>query len=130
MSSPKIQTPQTMKVTINGCTVEMTWRPDFGTDYTGRFHRAQCFVDSEVLRRCSPLVPLRDGYLQKSGTLMTRIGSGNVRYGGPYGARLYRHPEYNFSKAKNAQAGGEWIERMKRAGGREQILRGAQELMR
>lgn len=28
----------------------------------------------------------------------------------PYARRLYFHPEYNFSRAKNKAAGGEWFE--------------------
>ena len=28
----------------------------------------------------------------------------------PYARRLYFHPEYNFSRAKNKAAGGEWCE--------------------
>lgn len=29
---------------------------------------------------------------------------------GPYARRLYYHPEYNFQRGKNPNAGGEWFE--------------------
>lgn len=126
MALHKIRTPHNQTVRVENCTATLEWRPDFGHDFTQRFNAAQCYVDSEVLRRCSPRLPFRDGFLEKSGTLMTEIGSGIVTYGGPYAARLYNHPEYNFDTSKHAEAGGEWFERTKQDE-TDDILRGAKE---
>ncbi|MEG2841855.1 MAG: minor capsid protein [Ruthenibacterium sp.] len=108
-----IHTPHAQTVSINGCSAKATWNPDFARKRTERFDRAQCFIDAEVLRRCSPRVPFRDGFLEKSGAIATEIGSGEVRYATPYAARLYNNPQYNFDQSKHANAGGQWFERMK-----------------
>lgn len=83
----------------------------------------QMFIDSEVLRLCTPKLPFRDGYLTRSGIDNTQIGSGEVRYSTPYARRLYYHPEYSFTGAP--ERGGYWFERMKGNGGRDAILNGA-----
>lgn len=87
---------------------------------------AQVFVDSEVLRRCAPKVPLRDGYLIRSGVTNTKTGSGEVKYSTPYARRMYYHSEYSFTGAP--ERGAYWFERMKQDGGKEAILRGVAEL--
>lgn len=85
----------------------------------------QQFVDSEVLRRCDPLVPKDSGELIRSGIRETRIGSGEVIYSTPYARRWYYIP----AKFKEAPTRGNyWFERMKRTGGKEAILRGAAKL--
>lgn len=83
---------------------------------------AQKFVDREVLRRCSPMVPLQTGALLRSGTDSTTIGSGEVRYSTPYARRWYYCPAH-FTGAP--MRGNYWFERMKQNGGAAAILRGA-----
>lgn len=86
---------------------------------------AQRFVDSEVLRRCTPMVPFDSGALNRSGTDNTRIGSGEVRYATPYARRWYYRPAH-FTGAP--MRGNYWFERMKQNGGRDAILRGLAKL--
>ena len=50
------------------------------------FRRNRHLLDSEVLRRCDPRVPLKTGFLKTSGKLGTSIGSGEVKYTAPYAA--------------------------------------------
>lgn len=83
---------------------------------------AQKFIDSEVLRRCEPMVPLRDGFLIRSGTTSTKIGTGVVKYQTPYARRWYYRPA-KFTGAP--MRGNYWFERMKKNGGKDAILRGA-----
>ena len=73
----------------------------------------QKIIDSEVLRMCSPMVPLRTGTLERSGTLGTLIGSGEVKYIAPYARRQY----YNTATTRSydPRRGGKWFERMKTA---------------
>lgn len=72
--------------------------------------RAQKVVDSEVLRRCDPLVPFKTGSLKRSGITGTKIGSGQVRYTAPYAKRQY----YFGKPAKNNLGRGRlWFGRMK-----------------
>lgn len=54
-----------------------------------KVQKAQNVIDSEVLRRCDPLVPFKTGSLKRSGITGTKIGSGQVRYTAPYAKRQY-----------------------------------------
>ena len=83
------------------------------------------FVDSEVLRRCSPRVPLKTGMLEKSGTLGTVIGSGEVNYIAPYAA--YQYYGTSATRSYDANRGAKWFERMKTAE-KADILRGAEKI--
>lgn len=82
--------------------------------------RAQQYVDSEVLRRCTPYVPKDTGELIRSGIRETKLGSGRVVYRTPYARRWYYHPA-RFQGAP--MRGNYWFERMKSAHG-QSILRG------
>lgn len=89
--------------------------------------RVQKFIDSEVLRRCTPFVPKDSGELIRSGIRNTQIGSGTVRYHTPYARRWYYHPA-RFQGAP--MRGNYWFDRMKNNGGKAAILRGAKAMMR
>ncbi len=108
-----IKTPRgTISVGPNG-TARLEWNPGFGPEYTGVFNRKQAFVDSEVLRYCSPLVPFQTGTLEHSGTLGTDVGSGVVEYIAPYSRHQYY--ETADSRPYDANRGAHWFERMKAA---------------
>ena len=81
----------------------------------------QKFVDSEVLRLTSPYVPFKTGNLDRSGTLGTKIGSGEVNYIAPYAKKQYQTAT---SRSYDQQRGGQFFERMKIDHG-DEILRGA-----
>ena len=81
----------------------------------------QKFIDSEVLRLCDPLIPMRSGALKRSGTSATIIGSGEVKYSTPYARQQY------YENRGNGQRGRLWFERMK-ADHKEQILQGAKRM--
>lgn len=72
-------------------------------------------------------MPFDHHTLIESSQIQTQIGSGELTWNTPGARRLYYHPEYNFSKEKNADAGGYWFERMKEQY-KEQILEGAQKV--
>ena len=103
----------------------LKWDPDFERKITANFTKAQMFVDSEVLRFCSARVPFDTGMLQKSGTLGTVIGSGEVVYVAPYSAWQYYKTKP--SRLYDSNRGGMWFERGK-AVERDRILRGAQKI--
>lgn len=107
-----------MKLTLHGSISELLDRR--------RLSEAQQFVDSEVLRRCTPYVPMDTGELIRSGIRETKLGSGAVRYRTPYARKWYYTPA-SFQGAPTR--GNYWFERMKTSGGREAILRGAAKLM-
>lgn len=71
-----------------------------------RVQRAQKVVDSEVLRRCDPLVPFQTGKLKGSGITGTKIGSGKIRYTAPYARRQY------YMGRVSATRGRRWFLRM------------------
>lgn len=79
------------------------------TRIMNNLNSAQKVVDSEVLRRCDPLVPFKTGSLKRSGITGTKIGSGVIRYTAPYAKRQY----YWGRPAKYGQRGRKWFGRMK-----------------
>lgn len=120
-----ITAPRGMIFQQGNSAAQLQWNPEFAKQRTQQFSRKQQFVDSEVLRRCSPRVPFQTGMLDKSGTLGTVVGSGEVKYIAPYAADQY----YNTSQARpyDARRGGKWFERMK-AEEKEDILRGTEKI--
>lgn len=62
----------------------------------------------------SQTMPRRSGTLQNTQTFVdyrnSQKGSCTIVSSTPYARRLYFHPEYNFSKAENPDAGGKWFE--------------------
>lgn len=89
--------------------------------------RVQKFIDSEVIRLCSPCVPRRNGILIKSATLATKIGSGKVVWSTPYARRWYYEPA-RFEGAP--MRGNHWGSRAMNMGGRQAILIGVRKLVR
>ena len=51
--------------------------------------RVQKFIDSEVIRLCSPYTPFQTNALIESALSGTEIGSGNIIYNSPYAKYLY-----------------------------------------
>lgn len=125
MANLEIKTPRGCIIKTANGKAELTWNKETLASRQRHFERAQIFVDSEVLRLCSPLVPFQTGMLDKSGKLGTEIGSGEVRYIAPYAAVQY----YNTSESRpyDAQRGAKWFERMK-AGHKKEILDGAKKI--
>lgn len=78
----------------------------------------QSLVDTaDVVKRDlqrSQTMPYDTGELQNRSTFVddSKKDSGKVSIVSdtPYARRLYMHPEYNFRKNKNKNAGGEWFE--------------------
>ncbi len=95
-----------------------------------RFSKAQKVLDSEVLRRCDPYVPMDTGMLKKSGILGTVIGSGKIVYTAPYARRQYytnkgmgrQGTRKRSSRNHKGLRGAYWFERMK-ADQKDDILR-------
>ncbi len=125
-----ITTPKglTMKTSAKALQMRMTFEIDknFGAKYTKRFTKAQKFIDGEVLRFCSTRVPFQTGMLQKSGTIGTELGKGEIRYIAPYAAPQY----YNTSQSRpyDDKRGAYWFERGKVAE-RKRILQSAAKLL-
>lgn len=73
---------------------ELIWNAGCAPRMNEMLSKKQEIIDSEVLRLCAPMVPKRTGALERSGTLGTVIGSGEVQYIAPYARRQY----YNWSR--------------------------------
>lgn len=97
----------------NGSSVKITWNSGALPRINGVLSKKQEIIDSEVLRLCAPMVPFRTGALERSGTLGTVIGSGEVKYIAPYARAQY----YNTAQTRSydPRRGGRWFERMKTA---------------
>lgn len=96
-----------------------------GTPSVPKLKEAQTFVDNEVLRRCTPMVPMDTGELIRSGIRKTRPGTGKVCYRTPYARRWYYEPAH-FQGAP--MRGNRWFERMKNSGGEAAIMRGIERI--
>lgn len=125
MGTHKISTPKGTILSSNGQAATLTWNPGFGSDYSDSFDKKQAFVDSEVLRYDSPLVPFQTGMLEKSGELGTTVGSGLVEYIAPYAHHQYY--ETADSRPYDGNRGAHWFERMK-AAHKEDILNGLKKM--
>lgn len=125
MALKPITTPRGSIIQNKHGKAELKWDPSFAARKNKAFNRMQKFVDSEVLRRCSPRVPLKTGMLEKSGKLGTVIGSGEVEYIAPYARIQY----YSTSESRHydPNRGAKWFERMKVAE-KKDILKGARKL--
>lgn len=120
-----ISTPRGTLISDGKNSCELVWNSSFGSQRTQDFNKRQAFIDSEVLRHCSHMVPFRTGTLEKSGILGTVIGSGEIQYLVPYARRQYY--DTADSRPYDGQRGAHWFERMK-AAYKDQILKGAQKM--
>lgn len=109
----RIDTPRGSIIQTGKTSCKLEWNPGFGHEKSNMFDRKQKVVDSEVLRYCSPLVPRRTGMLEKSGTLGTVIGKGEVNYIAPYARFQYYQTAQ--TRSYDPRRGGKWFERMKTA---------------
>lgn len=68
-------------------------------------------VHTEIVQ--AQVMPFDTGNLQNESTFVdiSKSSSGTVSIvsSTPYARRLYFHPEYNFQKTENPNAGGEWF---------------------
>lgn len=127
--------------------MELQWAPDFQPRMERHFTNAQEFVDAECIRLMKDYTPFRNGILEKSATLGTVIGSGEIHQVAPYARYQYygmlmvssitgssfaskgekkvlTDTPLQHDKSKHPQAGPFWFERMK-AEHKEDILQGA-----
>lgn len=126
MAFEPIKTPRGSIVKTDKGNVSLVWNPDFTGKRNESFSRQQKFIDSEVLRRCSPRVPHDTGMLEKSGKLGTVVGSGEVNYIAPYAAAQYYGTAA--SRSYDPNRGGNWFERTKVAE-KDEILKGAEKVV-
>ena len=62
----------------------------------------QKILDAEV-------IPKKSGKLEASQNVVVRGDTIKLSYNSPYAARLYYHPEYEFSREQNRNAQGMWL---------------------
>lgn len=71
-----------------------------------KIHRTQVYIDSEIIKRSEPYVPMKTGSLKRSGITGTRVGTGVIKYTAPYAKRQY------FAGKASGQRGRRWVKRM------------------
>ncbi len=123
-----IVTPRGKIVQGKNGKAQLIWDTKFVDRWSGRYSRAQMFVDSEVLRLSEPYIPLKTSMLIKSGILGTKIGSGLVQWIAPYAKRQYYKGRLPGTSATGALRGRLWFERMK-AASMKTILIGVKKFM-
>lgn len=152
----KISQPKNKSINTPNGYLALKWTSNFGKLTEEKFHKAQMFVDSECIRLMSPYTPFRNGFLEKSATLGTVIGSGEINqiapyaryqyYGKVYGPNIpiYENDEVigffsrkgkqptgadiKYDTSKHPQAGKMWFARMV-ADNKNSILRGASRIV-
>ncbi len=125
MPVKQISTPRGVIVQGSEGKAELKWDASFAPRVNQNFSQMQKYIDSEVLRRCSPRVPFQTGMLERSGQLGTTIGSGVVEYIAPYARRQYYDTAE--TRAYDPNRGAHWFERMKVAE-KGEILEGAKKI--
>lgn len=125
MAFKEITTPRGVIIQGKNGKAELKWDSSFVPKTNQKFTWMQKFVDSEVLRRCSPRVPFQTGTLEKSGKLGTTVGSGIVEYIAPYSRKQYW--DTSETRAYDPNRGAKWFERMKVAE-KAEILEGARKI--
>lgn len=113
------------------------------------YGRTQKFIDQECIRLMAPYTPFRAGMLERSATLGTKIGSGEINQIAPYAryqyygklmvssitgsawshgeSKVLTDKDLQYDKSKHPQAGPFWFERMK-TDHKEDILEGARKV--
>lgn len=124
MTSPIIRTPQGVIMVNKNQKAVLNFQLSF---FQKKFSAAQKFVDSEVLRRCEPYIPLLTGMMILSGLLGTEIGSGTVSWIAPYSRYQYYLPK-EIGTQTGPLRGPFWFERMKMDHGAE-IVEGARRIV-
>lgn len=85
------------------------------------------FVHTDVVQ--SQTIPFKSGTLQNTKHFVdiskSQKGKVSINVEGPYARRLYYHPEYNFDKGENPNAGGRWFETYKDGGKKAEKVRAA-----
>ena len=109
----------------------------------------QKYIDSECIRLMAPYTPMRNGFLMRSATLGTKIGSGEINQIAPYARYQYygklmvssitgsawskgekkilTDVDLQYDTSRHPLAGKMWFERMK-ADKKDQILEGARKV--
>ena len=130
--------------------MELVWNSKFAVIRSEQIQKAQEFVDSECIRLMKPYTPFRNGFLEKSATLGTVIGSGLIKQEQDYARYQYygmlmvssitgsayssgegkvlTDIPLQHDKSKHPQADPFWFERMK-ADHKKDILQGAAQIM-
>ena len=87
-------------------------------------HKTGQAVLTDIVQR--QVMPFDTGEMQNNRTVVdaSQIKSGEVviRTTAPQARRLYYHPEYNFQRGKNANAGGRWFDDYAAGGGRSRFV--------
>lgn len=75
----------------------------------------------------SKTMPFDVGTLQNDNTFLAPVVDLKTRIitTGPQARRLYFHPEYNFQKGKNPNAGGRWLDPYLPGGAKQEVFRNA-----
>lgn len=115
-----------LKMTAEGTVSNVKVSFNSGTEekINKKMYEVQQMIDGEVLRRCDPLVPFDNGTLKQSGIEHTEHGSGNVIY-----RTVYARKQYYIPMQHEGNRTEYWFEHMKNNGGKQVILKAAQEML-
>lgn len=139
-----INQPDDLKIRMPNGTLNIKWNKNFGKLTSENILRTQAYIDRECIMHMKRYTPMKNGFLYRSATEDTVIGSGIIRQNLPYAHYQYRglvygpnfpiwengiiigwrsrknmkkHPtggKLQHSTARHPKAGPFWFERMKK----------------
>lgn len=83
------------------------------SDIEDGLKRAQAPLDAVVLADSNFFIPKKEGILEKSSIIDTRLGSGQVVWTTSYAKTQYYGVNFNHSKQRNPNACAKWFEAAK-----------------
>lgn len=112
MSKPVFDQPYGLRYRVDDVQMELSWRPDFGTEKTAALQKAQFALAQEAARLIDSYVPFDTGTLKNSVNLASKYDEGLLVYNTPYARRqYYLHPEGTCLHGENGLRGSYWGQR-------------------
>lgn len=143
-----VKQPSDISFSDGNIKVELKWSPSFAAEWNDRYHKAQVYLDNEILKLNAKYIPFQTGMLNRSGIMGTIPGTGHIVYASPYARHMYYGKVMRDNEGKafygkapkhvteepihyhgEPQRGKLWFERMK-ADHKEQLRRGTAKMMR
>ena len=100
----EIKQPQGKIIIGKNGRAKLEWNPGFQSKWQGKIDNAQKYVDSECIRKMAPYTPFLTGVLEKSATLGTKVGKGEIHQIAPYA----RYQYYGKLMVSSKNVNGRW----------------------
>lgn len=112
MSRPIFDQPYGLKYQVDGIQMQLSWRPDFGSEKTAALQKAQYAFSQEAARLTDPFVPFDTGTLKNSVNQASKFDEGLLVYNIPYARKqYYLHAQGSDLRGDTGLRGSYWGQR-------------------